>query len=285
MAVNIQAPDVQAFGAYGPAYAATLSRRSQNNGANILNQLALKMLAQQEQGSYLDAVSGANQQALEGADIEQQGNLAGKYFDTLAPNTNAGVGRMGAEAIAGNRYVDVSGSMAAQEQADNIHLDSQLAASQQARGAALDSMIKAGEKPEDVGAYIAGPTTPLPTDPYVTFDDTTGRINANANMISAQKPPSDGNSGDNEPKIVIEYDRNGTEIARTVTSRGDPRSDGPTHSQDATPAERYIRAKTAKGGKATRISDNIVKITSPNGTHSIYMHLDANGSYTLKEKP
>lgn len=272
MAVSIKAPDAGVYGAFSPVYAQMLGRKSGNAGADVLNQLAMQILAQGEQSGYADLLKNTNMRAVEGAGVESRGAVAKAMAEKYVDAAKAGVGQSYMDTFSPMAGIDPMAPGPALRQSDNVYLDNAVASGQKDRAAVVKDMSAAdlGLAPEDAGVYLGGTGGPLETDRYITFGDETARKNADANMVSAMKPPSSGSGGD--VKLTIEDDGFGN-ISRRMS--GNPASVEAAYGhRDASKGSGAPKGKSAaelvsiakgQGAKAS-VRGNTVTLTWPNGS-------------------
>lgn len=279
MAVSIQAPDGGVYGVFSPAYAQKLAANSPNVGANVLNQFVLQQLAQREQGSYADLLRDTNASAVEGARVEGDAAIRKSYFDQLANYADKDIaGAIDPETLAVNR--------AYLETGDVVGLNAQQQAAFKNTTGGIRDLTESGVRPsiEDIGAMITPPIqeTPSTVAPYVSFEDQTGRMNADANMVSALKPNSSGGGGggvtlsisdDGFSDPVERYSGKNPEAVRAAYAASKaPAADGGGGAE--------ARLAQYKGIGATWVrSGNSIVITTPKG-RKIQMKVNPDKTYT-----
>lgn len=277
MAVSIKAPDGGVYGVFSPAYAQKLAANSPNVGANVLNQFVLQQLAQREQGSYADLLRDTNASAVEGARVEGDAAVRKSYFDQLANLANQDIaGAVNPETLAVDQaYLTTS---------DLIGTNAQQQAAFKNTTAGIKDLTESGVRPsvEDIGAMITPPIqeTPSSVAPYVSFEDQTGRMNADANMVSALKPNSSGGSGG----VTLSISDDGFSDPTMRYSGKDPEAVRAAYAASKAPegggggAEARLAQYKGIGATWTRKGGDVI-ITTPKG-RKIKMRVNPDKTYT-----
>lgn len=205
MATNIKAPSAEPFTAFTSPYAAMLARRTGNPAADVINQYTLMQLAGGGAQGYSDLLRQANQQALEAGRQDNAADVSKSYISAFPQIADKGV--IGVLDVP-SPYFTVDSTRAAQSDVITQNATQQGAFLDTAN--AIEALTNAGVRPpvEDIGAMITPPIqeTPSVVQPYVSFGDETDRIAANAAMVRANRPSSDGNSSADDVQVTITDD-------------------------------------------------------------------------------
>jgi hypothetical protein len=140
---------------------------------------------------------------------------------------------------------------------------------------------------EDIGAMITPPIqeTPSSVAPYVSFEDQTGRISANASMVAANRPPSSGGGGggvtlsisdDGFSDPTMRYSGKDPDAVKAAYERGSGKTPAPAAAQQSQAAKLVSTAK-AQGAKIT-VKGNIITAVFPSGQVRNFVVKDGQGS-------
>lgn len=178
-----QAPKVDqaAYGLWGPANVALQAGRTGHAGRDILRGMNAEMMAGREQQGYLDAMQAANINQLAGSAAENEMELKRALIQQAAPLAQAGIaGAAPLESVGFNQpYLQT---------ADIGVLNSKRAGAFKDRATGLNQLAGTPYMPtqEAVGQILTGPedTEALPVVPYISYDDSTKRLAAEARAAS-----------------------------------------------------------------------------------------------------
>lgn len=219
MAFNASAPNASAYGVFTPTYASKLSQSTGNQGADALNNYVLMLLANQERGQYSQDLRYVNDLAAKAAADEGAIDLK-KTAMTAAPQAAA-------QGIAGSGlYTDDPNIQAYLQLADVVQLDREAAAAGLDTANQIKALVESDLRPSMpyLAGMLAGPlqTTPAELEHYISFDDQSKRISANASaksaeasMVRANKGVGDGGGG-----VTISYTPSPYDIPTVPTVRG-----------------------------------------------------------------
>lgn len=177
------APNPNAFGAQA-AYLQALGNQTGNIVSGPLNMLALAGHAKAESGQYLQALQAANTAAVQEEQIKARAEGQKAYLGALP-----GLGRIGALSFMPSDQFGVTTNADHGSAVDAVTLDNVAAESLGEKANAVESLAKVGMSP--TAPYLKGVLrNPLAVEgpdivPYLTPENKTDQIRADASMISA----------------------------------------------------------------------------------------------------
>lgn len=208
---EISAPNAGAYGIWGPAYAQALAGQTGSAGAGPLNMLALRSYMGQEQGGYGEALAATQQAQLQAARIAAEAEKAKAALGVIPSGIQFG----------GTEYLDpilrqfgLLPDANAGAVRDTAVLEDLAAGAFKDRSAGTAAVANVGFAPpaSDINNLLMppDPTAPLPEFmPYMTPKETSDRISANANTVSAQasmvnanRPRAAGGSGGSTSYVI-----------------------------------------------------------------------------------
>lgn len=283
MAGNVKAPDAGVYGVFSPTYAATLARK-QGGGADALNNLALMLLSQGERQGYGDILQATNEQALRESEAANRAALDKTVIEQAANMSNAGI-------LGGFKYLspNIGFDQGRVDLADATKLNKTSQEAVKSTSEAVKNLAEVNLRPsaEDVGymTMLPGQKEPVPYLDFTAFDDTTKRILAEAAMINANKPPSNGGGSDGVTLSIADdgfgdptytYRGKNPDAVRQAYEAGGGGSRGSRGA--ATTAQQRLEQWKSIGATWTR-NGNVVTITAPSGRKAV-MTINRDGSFT-----